>query len=67
MTVTSLLKTEFLQNDEKNKMRQELKLNKIKCKWDKMRMKQDEKKSKTMTRTEIKQDETRWNTVRCIL
>ncbi len=67
MTVTSLLKTEFLQNDEKHKMRQELKLNKIKCKWDKMRMKQDEKKSKTMTRTEIKQDETRWNTVRCIL
>ncbi len=67
MTVTSLSKTELLQDDEKNKTRQELKLNKMKCKQDKMRVRWDKKESKTMTRTEIEWNEMRWNTARCIL
>ncbi len=67
MTVASLSKTELLQDDEKNKIRWELKLDEIRCKWDKMKMRWDEKESKTMTRTETRRDEMKWNTARRIL
>ena len=67
MTVTSLLKTELLQDDEKNKIRWELKLDEMKCKQDKTRTRRDEKELKMITRTETRQDEMKWNTARCIL
>ncbi len=67
MTVAFLSKTELLQDDEKNKMRQELKLDEMRCKQDKMKMRRDEKELKIMTRTETRWDEMRWDTARCIL
>jgi len=54
MTVAFLSKTELLQDDEKNKMRQELKLDEMRCKQDKMKMRRDEKELKIMTRTETR-------------
>ncbi len=57
MTVTFLSKTKLLQDDEKNKMRQELKLDEMRCKQDKMKMRWDEKELKITTRIETRWDE----------
>ena len=67
MTVTFFSKIELLQNDEKNKIKWELKLNETRRKWNKMRMRQDEKELKMITRTETRWNKMRWNTARYIL
>ncbi len=58
MTVTFLLKIELLQNNEKNKIKWKLKLNEMKCKQDKMKMRWDKKELKMIIR---------WDTMKRIL
>ncbi len=58
MTVAFLSKIELLQNNEKNKIKWKLKLDEMRCKQDKMKMRWDKKELKMMTR---------WDTVKRIL